>query len=91
VFFTPVNGYIGRSDLTSQTISVQVPQFRNNPTPVSFVTATRTLRNDIIDLAVGFKVNPYQLMVGFVNVFIPLNDDGLRADVIPAAGLEISF
>jgi hypothetical protein len=30
-------------------------------------------------------------VVGFVNVFVPLSDDGLRADVIPTAGLEMSF
>jgi hypothetical protein len=30
-------------------------------------------------------------VVGFVNAFVPLNDDGLRADVIPTTGLEMSF
>jgi hypothetical protein len=30
-------------------------------------------------------------VVGFINVFVSLNDDGLWADVIPIAGLEMSF
>jgi hypothetical protein len=85
---------IGSSGLASDKITVEVPQFLGGPPPApstSFVTQSRSLRTDIIDLAVGFKVNPYRSVVGFVNVFVPLNDDGLRADVIPAAGLEISF
>jgi hypothetical protein len=84
---------IGSSGLTDNTISVRVPQFFDPPPagPSGFFTDTRTVRTDIVDLAVGFKINPYRSMVGFFNVFVPLNDEGLRAGVIPAAGLEMSF
>ena len=82
---------IGSSGLASTEISASGPDFD----PIANITIARTfsrdLRTDIIDLAVGVKVNPYRTLVGFANVFVPLNDDGLRADVIPAVGLEMSF
>lgn len=31
------------------------------------------------------------MSIGFANVFVPLNDDGLRADAVPSMGLEVSF
>lgn len=91
--------FIGSSHLKKDRVSVTVPQFVNAPgtseaTPATIAT-TRTFsskfRNDIIDLVLGGKVNIYGSLIGYANVFIPLNDDGLRAHVIPAAGLEMSF
>jgi hypothetical protein len=85
--------------LKKDRLSVQVPQFVNAPgtseaTPTTIPT-TRTfstkIRPDIVDLAVGFKANIHGALVGYANVFLPLNDDGIRADVIPSAGLEVSF
>jgi len=90
---------VGSSYLKKDRLSVQVPQFVNAPgtseaTPTTIPT-TRTfstkIRPDIVDLAVGFKANIYGALVGYANVFLPLNDDGIRADVIPSAGLEVSF
>lgn len=90
---------IGSSNLTTDRIGVTVPQFVNatgtstaTPTTLpTFVRRNKKLSIDIVDLAVGFKANLYRSVVGFVDVFVPLNNDGLRADVIPAAGLEVSF
>jgi hypothetical protein len=91
---------VGSSYLKKDRLSVQVPQFVNAPgtseaTPPAAISATRTfstkIRPDIVDLAVGFKANIYGALVGYANVFLPLNDDGIRADVIPSAGLEVSF
>jgi hypothetical protein len=93
---------IGSSNLTTDRVGVSVPQFvslRGKPEIPSeagvnipdFQRFNKTLSTDIVDLAVGFKINPYGSVVGFVNVLMPLNDDGLRADVIPAVGLEVSF
>jgi hypothetical protein len=48
-------------------------------------------RSDVVDLAVGLKVNPVGTLVGFAEAIVPLTHDGLRADVIPTAGLEWSF
>jgi len=90
---------IGNSYLQRDRLSVRVPQFVNAPgtseaTPTT-LPAIRTFstktRPDIVDLAVGFKANVYGAIVGYANVFLPLNDDGMRADVIPSAGLEVSF
>jgi hypothetical protein len=91
--------FIGSSHLKKDRISVTVPQFVNAPgtseaTPTTLPTSrtfSSRVRDDIIDFVIGGKVNIYSSVVGYANVFIPLNDDGLRAHVIPAAGLEVSF
>jgi hypothetical protein len=48
-------------------------------------------RNDVLDLAVGGKVAITEQAILFATVTLPLNDDGLRADVVPTAGFEVSF
>jgi hypothetical protein len=88
---------IGSSNLTTQEISVEVPIFDNDafdtdpPTIAGYTTVTDSLRTDIVDIALGFKVNIVGSLVGFANVFVPLNDDGLRAIAVPTVGLEYSF
>ena len=89
--------YIGSSNLTSQEISVDVPIFDNGafdsgaPEPSGYETISDSVRTDIVDIALGFKANVFNSVVGFVNVFVPLNDDGLRAKAVPSVGLEYSF
>ena len=90
---------IGNSYLQSDRLSVKVPQFVNAPgtsealpkTLPTTKTFSSKIRPDIVDLAVGFKANVYGAIVGYANVFLPLNDDGIRANVIPSAGLEVGF
>lgn len=94
---------VGSSSLKTDRISVTARQFVNvsgNPEAIpseegidipDFRRFNRTFSTDIVDLAVGFKANFYGSMVGFFNVFIPLTDDGIRADFIPTAGIEMSF
>jgi hypothetical protein len=48
-------------------------------------------RSDVVNLAFGFKANPIGTLVGFAEVILPLTNDGLRAEVIPTAGLEWTF
>jgi hypothetical protein len=48
-------------------------------------------RSDIVNLAVGLKVNPVGTLVAFGEAIMPLTHDGLRAEVIPTAGLEWTF
>ena len=81
---------IGSSNLTEQDLSVTVPVIAGQNV-VGSRTITQGFRTDIVDLAIGFKAAFTQSVVGFASVFIPLNDDGLRADAVPAAGLEVSF
>jgi len=92
-------GVIGSSCLKTDRLSVKVPQFVNvsgtsEATPTT-LPVTRTFSNkirpDIVDLNAGFKANIYGSLVGYASVFLPLNNDGMRADVIPAAGMEVSF
>jgi hypothetical protein len=94
---------IGSSNLLTDRIGVTVPQFVSLRGKVDqlpseagvnlpdFLRVNRKISTDIVDLALGFKVNPFASVVGFATVFVPLSDDGLRADVIPAVGLETSF
>jgi hypothetical protein len=49
-------------------------------------------RPDLYDLSVGGRVNLWRdTLIGFANVILPLNDDGVRADFIPLVGLEATF
>jgi hypothetical protein len=81
---------IGSSNLTEQDISVTVPVIEGQ-NQIGTRTITQGISTDIVDLSLGFKAAFTQSVVGFASVFIPLNDDGLRADAVPAAGLEVSF
>ncbi|MGH8565838.1 MAG: transporter [Gammaproteobacteria bacterium] len=82
---------IGSSNLTEQDISVTGIPVIEGEDVVGTRTITQGLRTDIVDLAVGFKAAFAPSVVGFAAVFIPLNDDGLRSDAVPTAGLEVSF
>jgi len=95
---------IGSSSIEETRVSTTVPQFVNSPAgsippsqadpPVNipdFRTSTTKIRTDIVDLSVGFKVSIQRSLVGFAGILLPLNDDGLRAKIIPSAGLNISF
>lgn len=85
---------LGSSNVTDQSVSVQVPEFTGtggSTTPSGFRTETADFRTDIVDLAVGMKFTPHQSVVGYLNVFLPLNDDGLRSEVVPAGGVQVNF
>lgn len=48
--------------------------------------------DDLVDLAVGFKVNPFSTALLVANVRVPLNgDEGLRADYIWSLGVEVTL
>jgi hypothetical protein len=89
---------VGSSGLKQDRISQRVNQFvnasGNSTTPASFIIEHASVRTDIVDLNVGFKASPFGTQhsaVAFATVFIPLNNDGLRADFIPAVGVEVGF
>ena len=48
-------------------------------------------RNDLVDAALGFKVDAFGRAVAFAGAVVPLTADGLRADVLPTAGIQVSF
>ena len=48
-------------------------------------------RTDIVDLAVGAKLQLFSRAAGFVSVLVPIVRDGLRAAVVPVGGIEFTF
>ena len=48
-------------------------------------------RNDILDLSFGVKIGVGTTSVLSLNMIVPLNDDGLRADFVPTIGFESLF
>lgn len=58
---------------------------------ITFTNLPDQSHDNIINGAVGFKVQPKESLMMIANVFFPLNDSGLRADFIPTLGIEFSF
>lgn len=52
---------------------------------------TTAPRTDLVDAAVGMKVKLYGSAIGFASAIVPLTTDGLRADVIPMGGVQVTF
>jgi len=49
-------------------------------------------RPDLYDVSLGTRVNLWRdTVIGFANAILPLNDDGVRSNVIPTIGVEIAF
>ena len=68
---------------------LDVPRVRGGTAPLF---GLRLERLDYYDLSVGGRVNLWRdTLIGFANAIVPLNDDGLRADVIPLVGIEATF
>lgn len=91
---------VGSSGLKSDRISRRVTESLTVGQPGSFQEVlqdrivSKSFRTDIVDLNVGFKATPFGVnrsVVAFATVFVPLNNDGLRADFIPAVGVEVGF
>lgn len=55
------------------------------------VTNIPNQRDDIIDGSIGFKFRTEGGLIIITNVLVPLNDGGLRADVVPTVGLEYTL
>jgi hypothetical protein len=65
------------------------PEGRTTTAPLFGV---RPGRNDYYDLSLGLRANVWGArLIAFANVIVPLNRDGLRADFIPLAGIEMPF
>jgi hypothetical protein len=48
-------------------------------------------RSDVVDLSIAVKMSLGVGATAFVGTIVPLTDDGLRAEVVPTGGIEISF
>jgi hypothetical protein len=71
--------FLGRHELAPQTEQIRRPFF------------FQIERNDVIDAAVGFRYRFAENGVISANALLPLNEDGLRADVIPTIEVEYVF
>lgn len=90
---------LGSSGVVSETFEagrLRLVSFENLPTvqtvhrrfvPLTFTAA----RTDVVDLAVGGKVRIRENVSGFLSVIVPLTHDGLRPDVVPIGGLQVTF
>jgi hypothetical protein len=90
---------VGSSNLVVDRIGVTVPQFVNGPgtseapptTIPAVVRFTKNVFTNIVDIAPGLKASLGESVVGWVTVFVPVNDDGLRAEFIPTGGIQATF
>jgi len=46
---------------------------------------------DVVDLAVGVKVQVYGNVICFLSAIVPLTNDGPHAEVIPTGGIQYGF
>lgn len=49
------------------------------------------LNDNVFNLAAGFRVAPSKNLIFLANALVPLNEGGLRSNIIPTAGLAFSF
>jgi len=71
--------FLGRHELGRQTEPIARPFF------------FQIERNNIYDASIGLRYRFAESWVLSTNALVPLNRDGLRADVIPAVGIEYAF
>ena len=58
---------------------------------VSLTNIPNFTNDHIMNGTVGFKLIPKENLLFFGNVFVPLNDGGLRSSFVPTAGFEFNF
>jgi hypothetical protein len=89
--FALLADFIGSSNIRTDRLNVEVPTFETGPGTQPTKVVFRETSTDIIDFAPGVKALISENAVAFASVFIPVNEDGLRSDFVPAAGIEFSF
>jgi len=86
---------IGSSNLQSERLSVDVPQFINKSGTSEFPNGAKRfsqdVSTDIVDVVPGVKFALGENVIGFVEFFVPINDDGLRTHFTPAGGIQATF
>jgi hypothetical protein len=99
-WFTLVIDVLGRFDLGDPVASQQFPESvdinwtvgsTNYVRHVSLTNIPNYKSDNPINAAFGLKVNLKESLLMIGNVFVPLNDDGLRAGIVPTLGVEFSF
>ena len=81
---------IGSSNVTSQALSAQVPQYSLSTGAYSGTnTITSQLTTNIVDLSMGIKATPTKSLTTYINFLVPMTNDGLRTGFTPVAGIEM--
>lgn len=86
--------FVGASMLTD--VDLDVPGSANSVAPrgvdQDVVTGAVSIpRSDYLNIVSGFKFALPGRVVGFLGAIVPVNDSGLRADVLPTGGIEVTF
>jgi len=99
-WFTIVIDVLGRIQLGDQVESQKFPEdptlnwivgSTNYSQDISLTNIPNYTQDNIIDAAFGVKFKLKESLLILGNVFVPLNDGGLRAGVVPTIGMEFSF
>lgn len=48
-------------------------------------------RSDLVDATAGLKLSPFRYLTVHVEAIVPLTADGLRPDVVPSGGVEMTW
>lgn len=98
--FTVVGDFLGRFEVGDPIEELQFDQTATMRRPLSDTEFVQTVNltnmpqsdhDDLMDLSFGVKYSPTPVLVLIGNILLPLNDGGLRADVIPTVGFEFNF
>lgn len=86
--------FVGASMLTD--VDLDVPGSAGSVAPKGVdqdvVTGAVSIpRSDYLNIVSGFKFALPGRVVGFLGAIVPVNDSGLRADVLPTGGIEVTF
>jgi len=88
---TAAVAFLGRSDFARIAPAGSL-SFRRSDGTSRPIFGIEDRRGDVLDLSIGGRANLWRgIVIGFANVIVALNDDGVRSDVIPMIGVEASF
>jgi hypothetical protein len=99
-WFTIVIDVLGRFQIGDQVESQEFPEDPMLKWTVGSTEYTQSIsltnipnysQDNSLDAAFGVKFKLKESLLILGNVFVPLNDGGLRADVVPTLGMEFSF
>ena len=83
--FSQLEYLVGFDSAITEKVSVALDIIGNNE------LSGDDVGDNLYDVSVGIKLNPWSELILFGNIQVPINDEGLRADFIPSVGFEYSF
>jgi len=98
--FTFVLDLFGKFQISDTPDELQFDQMATISRPISNTVLVRHIelsnapqanRDHRVDLSIGGKWAPKEFLIVLGNVFLPLNDGGLRSDLVGTLGFEFNF